>query len=252
MTAAVSGAATALLAGSCAGSGDLSSPPPRRLRVLAAASLTEVFGELAATFEASHPGTAVELALGGSSALARQLREGADADVFASADEAIMETVVASGDVASPSTFARNRLTIVVEKGNPKGVQGIADLAGRDLAVVVCAPEVPCGRLAVAAFDRARVHVEPRALEPDVKAVLARVALGEADAGLVYATDARAAGERIDEVVMAGTEEPALQAVYRVGVVTRSGAPDLARAWIELLGSEPARRALVARGFIVA
>jgi molybdate transport system substrate-binding protein len=218
--------------------------------VLAAASLAQVFEQVADEFEAAHPAMAVELTFGGSSALARQLRDGADADVFASADEVVMRDAVAAGDAASPTSFARNRLTIVVEKGNPKGVQGIADLVSPRMAVVVCASEVPCGRLARAAFARAGVAVEPRSLEPDVKAVLARVALGEADAGVVYATDALAARGKVDEVVLAGTEERSLQAVYQAGVVTRSAEPDLARAWIDFLAGPAARRALDGAGFL--
>ena len=216
---------------------------------MAAASLAEVFGDVERSFEAAHPGTAVDLVFGASSALARQLHDGADADVFASADEATMEAVMAAGDATSPRSFARNRLTIVVEKGNPRRIQGVADLASPGLAVVACAPEVPCGRLAAAAFRRAGVDVRLRALEPDVKAVLARVALGEADAGLVYVTDALAARERVDEVVLAGTQDPTLQTVYRVAVVTRAAEPQLAQAWIDFLGGPQAGQALASRGF---
>ena len=241
-----------LLAVACGPSsrGDWAAPSPRPVRVLAAASLAGVFQEVAGEFEAAHPGTAVELTFGGSSSLARQLRDGADADVFASADEVVMQAAVAAGDASSPTSFARNRLTIVVEKGNPKAVQGIADLASPRIALVVCAQEVPCGRLARAAFARAGADVEPRSLEPDVKAVLARVALGEADAGVVYATDALAARGEVDEVVLAGTEVSSLQAVYQAGVVTRSTQPGLARAWIDFLAGPAARRALGRAGFL--
>ena len=237
--------ATAALIGACGSGG--SDPATTELRVLAAASLTEVFNELATTFEKEHPDVDVELSFGASSALAQQVIEGAAAGVLVSADEETMGRVLDSDVevVGEPVVVARNRLAVVVERGNPKQVRTLDDLGRSDVVVVLCAPQVPCGRLAKIALDRAAVGVSPASLEENVKGVVGRVTLGEADAGIVYATDARAAGARAEAVPVAGLD--GLEAVYPAVTLTDS---DAARSWIELLGSSTGRDVFIRFGFL--
>jgi molybdate transport system substrate-binding protein len=223
----------------------------RRLRgtvtVLAAASLQESFTELGRRFEDQHAGTTVRFSFDASSNLARQVEAGAPADVVATADEASMAPVADAGLVSRPEVFARNRLTIVVARGNPRGVAALTDLERAGLDVVLCAPEVPCGRLAREVLDRAGVAVQPRSLEPTVKGVVSKVTLGEADAGIVYATDVRAAGDETEGVAI-----PAAQNVVThcpVAVVKDAPNRQAAARFVELVRSEEGRRVLAAAGF---
>lgn len=171
--------------------------------VFAAASLTGVFTAAAKAFEAAHPGTNVQLSFAGSSTLVQQVLEGARADVLATADESTMAKVVAAGATAAPpQIFARNRLAILVAKGNPKKIQGLADLGRSGLVLSLAAPTVPAGKYAAEAFAKAGVAVPKASQEVDVKGVVTRVSLGEADAGVVYTTDVRAAGDRVEGVTI--------------------------------------------------
>ena len=215
--------------------------------VLAAASLTEVFTELAADFEENHPHVDVELSFGASSALAQQLMEGAEADAFVSADGETMDRFLGSDvDVQDePVVLARNRLAVIVEPGNPRRVRTLDDLARSDVVLVLCAPEVPCGRLAKIALDRAAVGATPASLEENVKGVVSRVTLGEADAGIVYETDARAAGDRAEAVDLSGLE--GLEATYPAVALAGSKS---GRSWIEFLRSPPALATLTRFGFL--
>jgi len=234
--------ALAIALGGCAGGNGT------RITVLAAASLSDVFEDLAARYEAQHPGAEVELSFGGSSGLAAQILEGAPADVFASADEATMQRVVDAGLAADPVRFAANTLQLVVPAGNPGGVRGIADLADPSLVLAICDPQVPCGVAAVRLLELAGVGARPDTLEPDVRAVLTRVRLGEADAGLVYRTDAAAAGGEVEAI-----EVPeAVEVVNRATVAVLASAADPAAAedWIAFLRSPDAQRILVDAGFV--
>jgi molybdate transport system substrate-binding protein len=233
------------------GSGGSGSPPARvTLRVFAASSLTEAFGALGDAFESSHPGVDVRFNFAASSALAQQITEGAPADVFVSADEPNMAKVVdGGGAVGSPVVVARNRLSIVVEKGNPKRITSLRDLARPGTVVVLCAPEVPCGRYAAAALSTSGVTVRPASLEENVKAVVTKVALGEADAGIVYVTDVRAASKDVDGVAIDVAGAPALQAVYPAVVVRGARDRSLARAWVSFVRSPDAQRTLARFGF---
>ncbi|WP_419926416.1 molybdate ABC transporter substrate-binding protein [Candidatus Poriferisocius sp.] len=169
--------------------------------VYAAASLSEAFEDLAAEYEAANPQIDVELSFAGSARLAAQITAGARADVFAAADGANMSRVVAEGrTVAPPVAFARNGLALVVPSGNPGSVTELADLSDDGLVLAVCAPEVPCGALAQAVLADAGVDAEPDTEETSVRAVLTKVMLGEADAGLVYATDVAAGGNKVASV----------------------------------------------------
>lgn len=219
------------------------------LRVSAASSLTETFTELAAGFEADHPGSDVVVTFGGSPALVTQLREGSPADVLVTADEASMDRAVAAGDVSEPVVIARNRMALVVEAGNPRGITGLGALATPGVTVALCATAVPCGRLAREVLDAAGVDVDPVSSEENVKAVLTRVVLGEVDAGLVYESDAVAAGAAVERLPLpAGTD--GLSTAYLAAVTTEAEAADLAREWLALLRSPAGRRALEAHGFL--
>lgn len=218
--------------------------------MLAAASLTDAFEELGRTFEDRHPGVTVTFSFGGSSALARQLRDGAPADVFVAADEVTMGGAVDAGDAVDPELIARNRLALLVERGNPKGIVALSDLARGDVVLVLCAPEVPCGRLGAAALRAAGVRATPASLEANVKAVVAKVALGEADAGVVYASDLPTAGGTTEGVAIDGADDPGLEARYLAAVTSTAVAPDVARAWIDHLLSPEGQAVLARHGFL--
>jgi molybdate transport system substrate-binding protein len=214
--------------------------------VLAAASLTDAFEELAIAFEAEHPSADVALTFDGSSALATQILEGVPADVFASADEVSLAKVVEGGAAAGGVvSFATSSLQIVVPLGNPLGIEGLADL-GADLRLSLCAPEVPCGRYAAEAFARAGLEVPPASAEENVRGVLTKVALGEADAGIVYVTDVQANAD------VEGVDLPAahrVSAVYPATVLAEAPNPDAAAAFVDLLISPRGQRILASHGF---
>jgi len=171
--------------------------------VLAASSLTESFTEEGKAFQAKYPGTHVTFSFGASSTLVQQVNQGAPADVFASADTATMDKLTsASGASGTPATFATNKLEIIVEKGNPKKIAAVQDLAGSGVTTVTCSTDVPIGKYSQQVFDKAGVKVTPKSLEPDVKSIVNKVTIGEADAGIVYATDVQAVSARADGVVI--------------------------------------------------
>lgn len=217
------------------------------LTVFAAASLTETFDALADAFERQHPSVDVVLNFGGSAALAQQIVAGAPADVFAAASETTMQTVVDEGLATDPVAFATNTLELVVPAGNPGGVTGLPDLARPELAIALCDPVVPCGAAAEKLLAAAAITAVPDTLEEDVKAVVTKVRLGEADAGLVYVTDVRAAGDDVEGIALA--EAAAAVTVYPVSPIADSPSPDLALAWIRMLTGAAGRRALAEAGF---
>lgn len=207
------------------------SAPNGTITVFAASSLSAAFTAIGADFQRIHPGTVVKFSFAGSSTLAAQIQQGAIGDVFASADQSNMQKLVEAGLTAeAPTVFAHNDLEIVVGKGNPKHITSLADLARSGLLVVLCAPAVPCGHYAGQALQKAGVTVTPASQEVDVKAVLSKVALGEADAGIVYVTDVKAAGSGVEGVVI----PPALNVVadYPIAVLKDSQNSALARAFI--------------------
>lgn len=227
-------------------------PPEGRLgghlTVLAAGSLTEAFTAIGEAFEGAQPDVGVTFSFGASSALAQQAVQGAPADLFASADPDIMQRTVEADAAGEPRVFARNRLAIVVRPGNPEGIDGLADLARSDLVLVVCAVEVPCGALAAEALDKAGVTAVPKSYEETVKGVVSRVALGEADAGIAYVTDARAAGSRV-----AGVEIPEAHNVitaYPLAVLEQSDNRDAARAFRDFVLGPEGQRILARHGFL--
>ena len=177
------------LLGSCASNSDR-----KTLWVFAASSLTDAFTEIADAFEQANPDIEVRTQFAGSSQLAAQIASGAPADVFASANEAVMETLLPGGELArteisQPATFARNELVIAVPADNPKGISSIADIADNDLLLAICDRGVPCGTLAREAAESAGIDLRPDTEEASVRAVLAKLLLGEVDAGLIYKSD---------------------------------------------------------------
>jgi molybdate transport system substrate-binding protein len=172
--------------------------------IFAASSLTQAFTALGDAYARDNPDVDPVFTFASSSDLARQIAEGADANVFASADLTNMAKVTDAGLTdGEPQVFATNRAEIIVAPGNPLGITGVEDLASEDLVVVVCAPEAPCGEYANEVFDNAGVEVTPDSQEENVKAVVTKVTLGEADAGIVYTTDVLAAGPAAAGVVIA-------------------------------------------------
>ncbi|KOV82960.1 molybdate ABC transporter substrate-binding protein [Nocardia sp. NRRL S-836] len=216
--------------------------------VFAAASLTESFTKLGAEFEAAHPGTKVRFNFGGSSALAQQLGNGAPADVFASAAPANMKQVTDTGTIAdAPRTFARNRLQIVVPRGNPGKISGLADFARQDEKIALCAEQVPCGAAAKKVFEIAKVTPRPDTLEQDVKAVLTKVSLGEVDGALVYRTDVQAAGDKVEGITFAEADKAVND--YPIAPLAKAPNAAAAKAFVEFVLSEKGRSVLTAAGF---
>jgi molybdate transport system substrate-binding protein len=229
-------------AGCSSGSGD------DTLTVLAAASLTGTFTELEKVFVADHPGVEVRLSFDSSATLAQQVVEGAPADVLATADERTMDSVVkAGGTDGSPDAFASNHLVLVVPAQNPANVRSVDDLARPGVDYVVCVPSAPCGDVAATVLDQAGIDAPAASEETDVKAVLSKVELGEADAGLVYATDAADAGDSVRAYEIPGARSTSTR--YLVAALKDAGSPDLARAWVELVLSDRGQRVLSDVGF---
>ena len=214
------------------------------LTVLAAASLTDVFDELAGPFEEEHDADVV-FSFDSSTNLAGQVADGAPGDVLATADEASMRLAEDAGVTGEVETFATNVLTIVVPTGNPAGIESLDDLA--DATWVRCSDEVPCGKVALAVLDANGVTAEPASLEEDVRATLDKVITGEADAGLVYATDAVAAGDDVDAIEIPGAEENLTS--YYATALAQSENADLAAGWVAWVLSEQGRAILADAGF---
>ncbi|HEY8338257.1 MAG TPA: molybdate ABC transporter substrate-binding protein [Egibacteraceae bacterium] len=224
------------------------SEPSGEVVVFAAASLTDALEAIAADLEAATPGLDVVFSFAGSQQLAAQIAEGAPADVFASADETQMDVVADAGLVAGePRTFARNSLAIAVEPGNPLGIRGLADLARADVTLVLADEDVPAGRYAAAALEAAGVTVAPASLEVDVRAVLSKVALGEADAGIVYRSDIVAAGGDVDEVAIPPDDN--VVASYPIALVDGSPNPAGGALFLAAVASDAGREVLAEHGF---
>ena len=220
--------------------------------VLAAASLSEAFTEISERYERAHPGTEVALELAASSTLAAQVRAGAPFDVLATADERTMAEVWRAELVEQPMTFATNRLVVIVPADNPGDVRGIEDLARPGIAVVLAQPEVPVGAYARRVFsalgiaEAVEANVVSNAL--DVKAVVAAVSLGEADAGIVYATDVTAA-VRPRVRVFPIPARVWVRAIYPIAIAAEPEHPAGARAFLDVVLSETGREILAAHGF---
>jgi molybdate transport system substrate-binding protein len=243
-------AATAVLTLALSGCGSGAvGDEPSTLSVYAAASLTRTFEQLGEEFEADHEGVEVELSFGGSSDLVAQIREGAPADVFASADLANMEKLTAEAlEGSAPQDFATNRLQIAVAPGNPLGIASLPDVLGDDVKLVICAPEVPCGAAAQQAAEAAGVELRPVSEEQSVTDVLGKVTAGEADAGLVYVTDVIAASG-----AALGIDFPEASAAVNTYPITTVAdgdvVGDLADDFVDLVLSETGQAILRDAGF---
>jgi molybdate transport system substrate-binding protein len=203
------------------------------ITVLGASSLTASFTALGKEFESAHPGTKIELSFGSSSDLEKSIEQSAPADDFASADQKNMTKVVQAGDNSGPAVdFAKNRLEIAVEKGNPKHIATLEDLTKRGLIVVLCDPSAPCGKYAAQVLANAKVKLTPKSLEANVKATLSKVELGEADAAIVYVTDVASSGK------VAGVKIPDnVNVLTTLPIVALKSSKNsaLANAWVDFV-----------------
>ncbi|MCL6537382.1 MAG: molybdate ABC transporter substrate-binding protein [Acidothermus sp.] len=235
----------ALLVGSVGCGSSRAASDHTRIVVFAAASLQKAFTILGQEFERTHPGTEVVTSFGGSDSLATQILQGAPADVFASADEAVMDRVAGAHRVDHPVVFAANQLEIAVSPGNPKHIATLGDLTRAGIRLALCAPTVPCGAAAKKVFTAAGLQPHPVTLESNVTAVLTKVELGEVDAGLVYHTDVLAAAGKVQGIPFAGSAAATNR--YEIGAIVPNDHLDVAREFIEFVLDH--RKVLVDAGF---
>lgn len=222
-----------------------SGAPKADLTVLAASSLTDVFKEAGAAYEKENPGTKVTFSFAGSQELAAQVKQGAPADALVTADTKTMDGL--SGDTGKPTVIAKNRLVIATGEGNPEKVENLKDLADPKLKVVLAAPEVPVGRYSEQILDAQKIEVEPVSQEPNVRAVLSKVELGEADAGLVYKTDAATATDKVDAIEIPDAENAI--ASYPAATLKASEHSEAAAAFVAWLSTPAAQKILQGAGF---
>jgi molybdate transport system substrate-binding protein len=220
----------------------------RTVTVFAAASLKKTFTEIGEQFTTDDPGVSVEFNFAGSSDLVTQLTQGAQADVFASADTKNMDKAVEAGLVeGDPVNFASNTLTIAVAPGNPKQIKSFQDLTTPGLTVVVCAPQVPCGSATEKVEEATGVQLTPVSEESSVTDVLNKVTTGQADAGLVYVTDATGAGDKVTAVPF--PESTGAVNTYPIAALETAGSVELARKFIEAVTGDTGQKILGAAGF---
>ncbi|SDQ42869.1 molybdate ABC transporter substrate-binding protein [Quadrisphaera sp. DSM 44207] len=215
--------------------------------MLAAASLRESFTAIGEQLEERSPGLSVRFSFAASSEVAQQVLAGAPADVIATASPEPLQPVLDAGAATDPAVVARNRLQVAVPAHDPAGVASLADLARPEVAVALCQPQVPCGALARRVLAEAGVAVTPVTEEPDVRAALTKVVLGEVDAALVYATDVRAAGDDVR-----GVEVPAgldATTAYPVALVPDGPSPEGGRAFVDAVLSPEGQQVLADAGF---
>lgn len=218
------------------------------LTVLAAASLTETFETLGERFEEDHDGVEVSFSFDSSGTLSRQAVEGAPGDVLATADEGTMQDAV-DGDAVDgePSVFATNVITLVVPADNPAAIESIDDLDRDDVTYAVCVDTAPCGTSAAALLDTLGLANEPATEEVDVKATLQKVTSGQVDAGLVYVTDATAAGDEVQQIGVPGADTQPQN--YPIAVLRQSADAGLAQEFVDLVLSEEGQQVLADAGF---
>ncbi len=218
------------------------------LLVSAAASLTDAFSEIESSFEEAHPEVDVILNLGASSALREQILEGAPADVFAAANISNMEQVAGAGEVTGQAEiFATNLLQIAVPAGNEAGVTGLDDFANDDLLIGLCAEDVPCGEFGREALASAGVTPVIDTNEPDVRALLTKIEVGELDAGITYVTDVMSAGGAVEGVDI--PVEDNVVAEYPIAALAGAPNPAAASAFVEFVLSDQGQAILTAYGF---
>ena len=244
LTACGGGAPDDTRGGATAGAATASGRTGEVVTVLAAASLTEPFTRLAAAYEGAHPGSTVRVSFGSSTTLARQVAEGADADLLATAGTTALDQL---GDVTptATTTIARNTLEIATPPDDPAGVRSLADLARRDVDVVLCAASVPCGAAADEVLSGAGVVAHVVSREVDVSSTVAKVALGEADAAVVYHSDVVSSGGRVR-----GVEIPAALNTTLTYPLARFGDDAATAAFATYLAGPEGRAALADAGFL--
>jgi molybdate transport system substrate-binding protein len=250
VNATIVGWVALMLAGSIAvsGCGSSSESDSRDVVVSAAASLSDVFRDMEASFERVHPEFDVLLNIGGSAALREQILEGAPADVFASANVETMQEVLAAGELEGTAhVFAENHMVIAVPAGNPGAVLGLEDFARRDLFIGLCAESVPCGAFARQVLASADVDPSVDSNEPNVRSLLLKIGLGEIDAGIVYVTDAISAAGLVDSITVPVNHD--VTAEYPIALLV--SAPNLAggEAFIRFVTSAEGAAILEDHGF---
>src|SRR6266851_8524949 len=218
--------------GSSTGNASASATPlSGTVSVFAAASLTAAFNALGTDFQGANSGVTMKFNFAGTPTLLTQIEQGAPADVFASADTANMDKLKGDGFTSgTPQVFARNKLEIVVAPGNPKGITGLADLAKPGVIYITEAPTVPAGKYSRQALASAGVKVTPKSLETNVSAVISKIELGEADAGIVYTTDVTAAVSKVQGVPIPSIYN--VIATYPIVAVKRTTNAVVANAFI--------------------
>lgn len=252
-TAAVGTAALLTLAACSSSGSDTTSSSSSELSgtvtVFAAASLQESFTALGKEFEKEHPDTKVTFSFGGSDSLAASITSGAPADVFASASPKTMKIVTAAGDTSgTPATFVRNQLEIATLPGNPDKLASLKDLTRPGLKVVLCDSTVPCGAAAQKALEAGGLKLTPVSYEQDVKGALTKVELKEADAAVVYKTDVKAAGDKVEGVDFLESADAVND--YPITLLKNAGNPEAAKAFIELVRSAEGQKVLGEAGFL--
>lgn len=225
------------------------SPPSTTISVFAAASLTDSFKALGDAFHKQHSNVDFRFNFAGSPTLVTQIEQGAEADVFASADTTNMDRLRSDGFTAgAPQVFAHNQLEIAVAPNNPKHITSLADLARPDVIYISAAPTVPAGKYALQALQKAGVTATPKSLETDVKSVVSKIELGEADAGIVYTTDVKAAHGQVVGVPIPQNDN--VVATYPMAVVKDSKNADADNAFIAFVLSSTGQSTLASYGFL--
>ncbi|UUY46423.1 molybdate ABC transporter substrate-binding protein [Streptomyces yangpuensis] len=219
--------------------------PQANLTVLAASSLTYVFKAAGEAYEKSHPGTKVTFSFAGSQELAAQVKQGAPADALVTADTKTMDGLKA--ETGEAKIIAKNRLVIAAGKGNPFKIDELKDLGDTQLKVVLAAPEVPVGRYSRQILDAQKVEVKPVSQEPNVRAVLGKVEMGEADAGLVYKTDSAKSGDKVVTVDIPDAQNAL--ASYPAATLKQSKNSEAAVAFVAWLSTPEAQKILQDAGF---
>jgi len=241
-------AALAVVTGCSSPTPSPAGPGGGKITVFAAASLKKAFAQIGEQFTTDNPGAEVQFSFAGSADLVTQLTQGAPADVLATADTKNMDKAAAAGLLAgTPANFATNTLTIVVAQGNPKKISTFRDLAAPGLSVVVCAPQVPCGSATTKVEQATGVTLAPVSEESQVTDVLGKVLTGEADAGIVYVTDARGAGDKVTAVAF--PEAAGAVNTYPIATLSQATNPGLARKFVDLVTGEEGQKVLSAAGF---
>lgn len=242
-------AAVVLIVGACGGSAAPAQSPPVTISVFSAASLTDSFKALGDSYHLQHSNVTLQFNFAGTPTLLTQIEQGAQADVFASADTTNMDKLRGDGFTSgTPQVFAHNKLEVAVAPGNPKHITSLADLAQPGLVYISAGPTVPAGKYAAQALQKAGVSVTPRSLETDVKSVISKVELGEADAGIVYTTDVKAASGKVDGVAIPDTYN--VVATYPLVAVKDSKHADAANAFIAYVLSPAGQSKLESFGFL--